>query len=150
MLMMGSAPASPITDEARLRISRRPLARSGLNVIRIQHVAANQGRGRTGRQARYRGACDAAIFGHVLDQNGDSQVDAGVWLLQSEYELGILRQTVIGPKFAGEDGSYAFTSDLEPNRRYYLLADRDRLWPQSWGRAGRSSRDAARAGPRRC
>lgn len=66
-----------------------------------------------------------AISGHVLNPDGDLEVDAFVWLLKPEYESGVLKEVVIGPKITKEDGAYLFDSDLEPNRRYYLLVDRD-------------------------
>jgi hypothetical protein len=65
------------------------------------------------------------ISGSVLDPNGDPVVDAFVWLIRPEYVGGLLKQAVIGPKVTNEDGSYSFASDLEANRRYYLLVDRD-------------------------
>jgi protocatechuate 3,4-dioxygenase beta subunit len=65
-----------------------------------------------------------AISGRVLDENKDPAVDAFVWLLKPEYQAGILRQVVIGPKVTGEDGTYSFDSGLEANRRYYVLVDR--------------------------
>jgi hypothetical protein len=64
------------------------------------------------------------ISGHVVDQNKDPVVDALVWLLKPEYQNGVLRPAVIGPKATGEDGSYSFDTNLEVNRRYYLLVDR--------------------------
>lgn len=65
-----------------------------------------------------------AISGRVLDENKDPAVDAFVWLLKPEYQAGILKQVVIGPKVTGEDGTYSFDSGLEANRRYYVLVDR--------------------------
>jgi len=66
---------------------------------------------------------NAAISGHVLDPNGDPAVDAFVWLLKAEYQGGVLKQIVIGPKVTMEDGAYAFDAGLEANRRYYVLVD---------------------------
>jgi protocatechuate 3,4-dioxygenase beta subunit len=66
---------------------------------------------------------NAAISGHVLDPNGDPAVDAFVWLLKAEYQGGVLKQIVIGPKVTAEDGAYAFDDALEANRRYYVLVD---------------------------
>ena len=68
---------------------------------------------------------NAVISGRVLGPDGAPQVDAFVWLLKPEYELGVLKQIVVGPKITNEDGVYSFDSGLEPNRRYYLFADRD-------------------------
>jgi hypothetical protein len=65
------------------------------------------------------------ISGHVQDHNGDPAVDAFVWLLKSEYQYGVLKQFVIGPKVTGEDGAYSFDTGLEPNRGYYVVVDRD-------------------------
>jgi hypothetical protein len=68
---------------------------------------------------------NAVISGRVLGPDGDPQVDAFVWLLKPEYQRGVLKQIVVGPKITNEDGAYSFDSGLEPNRRYYLFADRD-------------------------
>lgn len=65
-----------------------------------------------------------SIGGHVFTQNKEPAVDAFVWLLKAEYQAGILRQTVIGPQVTGEDGTYAFETGLEANRRYFVLVDR--------------------------
>jgi protocatechuate 3,4-dioxygenase beta subunit len=64
------------------------------------------------------------ISGHVVDQNKDPVVDGFVWLLKPEYRNGVLKQAVIGPRVTNEDGSYSFDTDLEVNRRYYILVDR--------------------------
>jgi hypothetical protein len=68
---------------------------------------------------------NAVISGRVLGPDGDPEVDAFVWLLKPEYERGVLKQIVVGPKITNKDGAYSFDSGLEPNRRYYLFADRD-------------------------
>jgi protocatechuate 3,4-dioxygenase beta subunit len=64
------------------------------------------------------------ISGHVVDQNKDPVVDGFVWLVKPEYRNGVLKQAVIGPRVTNEDGSYSFDTDLEVNRRYYILVDR--------------------------
>jgi hypothetical protein len=66
---------------------------------------------------------DPAIRGRVLHQNKEPAVDAFVWLLKPEYQSGVLRQTIVGPKITEEDGSFAFDTGLEVNRKYTLLVD---------------------------
>ena len=66
-----------------------------------------------------------AIGGHVRNQKDEPVIDAFVWLVKPQYQAGVLRQTVIGPKVTGEDGAYEFAETLEPNRGYYVLVD----WP---------------------
>jgi len=68
---------------------------------------------------------NAVISGRVLGPDGDPEVDAFVWLLKPEYQRGVLKQIVVGPKTTNKDGAYSFDSGLEPNRRYYLFAGRD-------------------------
>ena len=64
------------------------------------------------------------ISGRVLDPENRPVPECVVWLLKPEYQEGVLRQTVIGPRVTDDDGDYSFDSDLEVNRRYYLLVDR--------------------------
>lgn len=66
-----------------------------------------------------------AISGRVLDRDGGPAVDAFVWLLKPQYQAGVLRYIVVGPKVTAENGAYSFDSGLESNRRYYVLVDRD-------------------------
>jgi hypothetical protein len=128
MLMVGSAPSSTTTDEAgKYALTNLAPATYSLKTGRDPESSTYR---RINVEAGKEVTLDIvvpanpAISGQVLDQNGDPEVDAGVWLLKSEFEDGMLRQIAIEPKFTGEDGSYAFTSDIEPNRRYYLLVDR--------------------------
>jgi len=64
------------------------------------------------------------ICGRVLDSNKRPVPGGFVWLLKPEYQDGVLRQTVIGPRVTDDDGDYSFDSGLEVNRRYFLLVDR--------------------------
>jgi hypothetical protein len=66
---------------------------------------------------------DPTISGRVLHQNKEPAIDALVWLLKAEYQSGVLQQRFIGPKVTEEDGSYAFDTGLEVNRRYSVLVD---------------------------
>ena len=66
-----------------------------------------------------------AIGGHVRNEKDEPVIDAFVWLVKPQYQAGVLRQAVIGPKVTGEDGAYEFADTLEPNRGYYVLVD----WP---------------------
>lgn len=63
------------------------------------------------------------ISGHVLDEN-KKPTSALVWLIASEYRSGLLLRRRIGPGMADETGHFAFDSDLEAGRSYYLLAER--------------------------
>jgi len=65
-----------------------------------------------------------AIIGRVLHSNREPAVDAFVWLLSAEYQRGGLKQVVIGPQVTNADGSYAFDTGIETNRRYLVLVDR--------------------------
>jgi hypothetical protein len=67
---------------------------------------------------------NSIISGRVFDPNKRPIPECVVWLLKPEYQDGVLRQTVIGPRVTDDDGDYSFDSDLEVNRRYYLLVDR--------------------------
>jgi hypothetical protein len=64
------------------------------------------------------------ISGRVLDPNKRPVPGGFVWLLKPEYQDGVLRHTVIGPRVTDDDGDYSFDSGLEVNRRYFLLVDR--------------------------
>jgi hypothetical protein len=64
-----------------------------------------------------------AIGGHVRNEKDEPVIDAFVWLVKPQYQAGVLRQAVIGPKVTGEDGAYEFADTLEPNRGYYVLVD---------------------------
>ena len=67
---------------------------------------------------------NSVISGHVLDGNNDPVTGAYVWLLKTEYQGGVLRQVVSGPKVTKKDGEYLYDFGLESNRRYYILVDR--------------------------
>ena len=66
-----------------------------------------------------------SISGRVFDRNEDPVIDGFVWLIEPEYQSGVLKEMVVGPKVTNEDGSYSFDSGLEANRRYYIFVDRD-------------------------
>ncbi|HEX3743082.1 MAG TPA: carboxypeptidase-like regulatory domain-containing protein [Bryobacteraceae bacterium] len=65
------------------------------------------------------------ISGRVLDENGKPAVDAFVWLLKPELVRGVLNLFALGPFVTHKDGSYSIAEELESDRRYFLLADRD-------------------------
>jgi hypothetical protein len=64
------------------------------------------------------------ISGRILDENNQPVLDAFVWVIQSEYNAGILRRGKIGPKITSEKGTFTFDGGLQPGRAYYLLVDR--------------------------
>ena len=63
------------------------------------------------------------ISGQVLY---DTQPVAGanVWLVESEYRLGVLGRFRLGPRITDNQGKFSFDSGLEPGREYYVLAER--------------------------
>jgi hypothetical protein len=64
------------------------------------------------------------LSGRVLGQDKEPVVDAFVWVIQSDYLMGFLRHSAIGPQVTGEDGTFTFDTGLEAERAYYVVVDR--------------------------
>ncbi|MFN7997030.1 MAG: hypothetical protein U0Q18_25680 [Bryobacteraceae bacterium] len=63
------------------------------------------------------------ISGQVLSDE-QPVVGAEVWLVQSEYRLGVLHRVRLGPQVTDEHGNFSFDSGLEAGREYCIFAER--------------------------
>ncbi|HLK67246.1 MAG TPA: carboxypeptidase-like regulatory domain-containing protein [Bryobacteraceae bacterium] len=66
---------------------------------------------------------DLEISGQVL-YHAQPVAGATVWLVASEYRLGILCRFRLGPRVTDNHGKFRFDSDLEQGCEYYVLAER--------------------------
>ena len=64
------------------------------------------------------------LSGRVFHQNAEPAAGVAVWLIQSEYNSGVLRRSRRGPEVTNEDGRFRFEDGLEAGRSYYVVVDR--------------------------